>query len=172
MSDEQVVEPSGTTRRRFVQAAAAAGVIGAVWSEPIIRGSVAGAQTGVSVDGSCTGAFITWSGGMDTWLSMGSNAATESISGSGATAMGTFTWNNTVSVCMTLTSSVIVQAVGNAEAGTEAGGATVTITTGASCNFGSVVPASGNANPTSGPTFMLWNVPATGMTQITFNILC
>jgi hypothetical protein len=171
MSDEQGVESSGTTRRRFVQAAAAAGVIGAVWTEPIIRGSVAGAQTGVSVDGQCTGAAIEWSNGNNMWLNV--NASTFNDTGTDTTAVGTYTWNTNNMICDTppaLTAPVTVTATGSPEG---VNTATVQITSGVSCSFSMLVASSGTVMVVTTSSFTYTGGNLTGTNpSVTFDIVC
>jgi hypothetical protein len=69
MSENDVNETEATTpsRRRFLQAAAATGAAGAVWSAPIIRGIPAYAADAASVTGSLPNQFISWSPMRDNW---------------------------------------------------------------------------------------------------------
>jgi len=190
MSDEQQLEPSGVTRRRFVQAAAAAGAIGAVWSEPIIRGTAAGAATGVSVNGKCTGAFIVWSNDADTWMATNSgfsNSTSQTdngqMTGDSPPPLATYTWAVMNSVCPTLTASVTVQATPGPEGTTSATGSTVSIISGASCHFANISTTlvMGGGSGTGGSidftpgdsTFMWYNAPTSGDNpEVLFDIVC
>ncbi|MCP5027189.1 MAG: hypothetical protein GY929_12985 [Actinomycetia bacterium] len=177
-------------RRRFLKVAAGAGVGATVWSEPIIRGVPAYAASAGSVNGSCTAPHITWSSNKSKWENRARpRGTTVTVSGSG-TCPPTATWVFPTGTCGTLTEDVTVMATGSLDTYTvdcfgdpatpgcpSTGGATVAITTGASCTFANVTPTSvcGAVVITHAPdmmSFLVVNSRKQGHIGIDFDIIC
>ncbi|MCP4087918.1 MAG: twin-arginine translocation signal domain-containing protein [Actinomycetia bacterium] len=182
-------EPAGD-RRRFLKAAAAAGVGAAVWSEPIVRGVPAYAQGGGSVNGSCS-ALIIWSSREGRWVNRSWPVDIEKTLTGRRTCPPEGTWVIPVGTCGDLTEDVTITATGSADdydtncftglpatPNCSGSGATVAISTGVSCTFANVEPwarCDATVSITMAPdakSFVFVNNSRQGYIGLSFDIVC
>jgi hypothetical protein len=176
-NDQEGTEPS---RRRFLKAAAGAGVVGAVWSEPLIRGIPAYAADASSVTGALASQFISWSPARDNW----DDDTSANIDQSPSLGMGDCGTSATYTVMGgTLSSTLTLTAVGSPDSGgspscmnaTDDAPGVISLEPQTGCMFSAVsVTAGGFTLQNSGSQIVWSNIPSgtMGIQEVMFSITC
>lgn len=176
-NDQENQEPS---RRRFLKAAAATGVAGAVWSEPLIRGIPAYAADASSVSGALASQFISWSPARDNW----DDETSANIDQSPSLGMGTCGTSATYTVMGgTLSSTLTLTAVGSPDSGgspscmtgTQGAPGTISLEPQTGCMFAAVSVTAGGFTLQNNASQIVWsNIPSgtMGIQEVMFSITC
>jgi hypothetical protein len=184
MQDDQTIDQENQepSRRRFLKAAAGAGVVGAVWSEPLIRGIPAYAADSASMTGALNNQFISWSPMRDNWDNTTSGAITQSpdldmgdcgdeVAGYMGVAFYTI-MGGTLSDSLTLTAS------GNPGGDTNcfnlnSGLGFISLDPGTGCMFTGVSVSAGSFMLVNMESQIQWdNTASSGLQMVNFSISC